>query len=96
MFSGIATGGGQGGQSATPDSKKLAKKREKVPPLTAKNWPKRGRKSHQKTGKRGKKSRKKEKNRKDSFTLLLLTDRAGYTTADIVIIFYCKNVDSPQ
>ena len=30
MDSGVATGGGHGGQSATPDSEKFAKKREKI------------------------------------------------------------------
>ena len=50
-----------GGQSATPDSEKIAKKREK-------------------SGKKRKNWEEKNKNREGSFTLPLLTDKAGYTT----------------
>ena len=53
--------GGKGGQSATPDSEKIAKNRKK-------------------SGKIPEKSGKKRENRKVSFTLSLLTDRAGYAT----------------
>ena len=54
----------QGGQSATPDSEKFAKNREKLG----------------KIGKTEEKSGRKGKNREGSFTLPLLTDRAGYAT----------------
>ena len=47
----------------------------RVPPLTAKNLPKIG-----KIGKKEEKLGRKGKNRKGSFTLPLLTDRAGYAT----------------
>ena len=53
-----------GGQSATPDSKKIAKKEEK-----------RG-KNQEKLGRKG-------KNQEGSFTLPLLTERAGYATANL-------------
>ena len=59
---------GQGGQSATPNSEKFAKKsgkREKI----RKN---RGKKEE--SGRKG-------KNQEGSFTLPLLTDRAGYATS---------------
>ena len=51
----------------------------RVPSLTAKNLPKIGKRKSGKSGKIG----KKKKNRKDSFTLPLLTDRAGYATDGI-------------
>ena len=64
-----------------------------MPPLTAKKFPKIGKnqekigKKEEKSGKIRKKSGKKEeksgrkgKNREDSFTLPLLTERAGYAT----------------
>ena len=60
-----------GGQSATPDSKKIAK-----------NWEKEG-KNQEKLGKKEEKSGRKGKNREGSFTLPLLTDRAGYATVEI-------------
>ena len=56
--------GGQGGQSAIPDSEKFAKNREKSG----------------KIGKKEGKSGRKGKNQEGSFTLPLLTDRAGYAT----------------
>ena len=56
--------GGKGGQSATPDRAKIAKNQEKI----RKNWGK-----EEKLGKKG-------KNQEISFTLSLLTDRAGYAT----------------
>ena len=59
-------GGGQGGQSATPDSEKFAKNREKE----GKSW---------KIGKKEEESGRKGKNREGYFTLPLLTDRAGYS-----------------
>ena len=71
--SGIATGGGGGGggvrgvsrgKSATPDSEKFAKNQEKQ----GENWEK-----EEKLGRKG-------KNWKGSFTLPLLTDRAGYAS----------------
>ena len=65
--SGVATGW-QGGHSATPDSEKIAKNREK----SGKNQEK-IRKKEEKLGRKG-------KNREVSFTLPLLTDRAGYAT----------------
>ena len=58
--------GGQGGPSATPDSEKFAKNREKEG-------------NHEKSGKKEEESGRKGKNREDSFTLPLLTDRAGYS-----------------
>ena len=63
--------GGKGGQSATPDSKKIAKNQEK----SGKNGKNSGeiRKKEEKLGRKG-------KNQKISFTLPLLTDRAGYAT----------------
>ena len=69
---------GQGGQSA---------------PLTAKNLQKIGKKRGKirKTGKKRKKNRRKEANREGSFTLPLLTDRAGYATASSE-----KNVQAPS
>ena len=63
-----------------------------MPPLTAKNLPKIGkkrgkiRKNREERGKIGEKEEKsgrKGKNREGSFTLPLLTDRAGYATASI-------------
>ena len=56
-----------GGQSATPDSEKIAKNREKE----GKNLEKSRKK--EKSGRKGKKQ-------EGSFTLPLLTDRAGYAT----------------
>ena len=53
----------------------------RVPSLTAKKLPKRGKK----LGKWGKKSGRKGKNREGSFTLPLLTDRAGFATGVNVI-----------
>ena len=52
---------GHGGQSATPDSKKIAK-----------NW--------KKEGGNQEKSERQGQNWEGSFTLPLLTDRAGYAT----------------
>ena len=63
--SGVDTGGGSRGQSATPDSEKFCQKSGKRGKNQEKIGKKRGR-----IGKRG-------KNRKGSFTLPLLTDRAG-------------------
>ena len=62
----------------------------RVPPLTAKNLPKIGKK-RKKSGKKGKKSGRKGKNPEGSFTLPLLTDRAGYTTAWLHTQFYSLN-----
>ena len=61
LSSGVATGG-QGGQSAIPDSEKFAK-----------NWGKEGkiRKKEEKSGRKG-------KDREGSFTSPLQTDRADY------------------
>ena len=85
-YSSVASGMGAGGQS-TPDSKKkkksgkrenIGKKREKI------------RKKREKSGKEGKnqekeeKSGRKGKNLEDSFTLPLLTERAGYATVEIL------------
>ena len=54
----------------------------RVPPLTAKKWPKTGKKreNQEKSGKNQEKSGRKDKNREVSLTLPLLTDRAGYAT----------------
>ena len=60
--------GWQGGQSATPDRKKLSK--------IGKNREK----NEEKSGKNQEKSGKKRKNLEFSFTLPLLTVRAGYAT----------------
>ena len=62
--SGVATGGGQGGS---------------LPPLTAKNLLKIRKKSG-KIGEKEEKSGRKGRNQEGSFTLPLLTDRAGYAT----------------
>ena len=51
----------------------------RVPPLTAKKLPKVGKK-REKIGEKEEKSGRKGKNREGSFTLPLLTDRAGYAT----------------
>ena len=54
-----------------------------MPPLTAKNLPKIGKKRGNKSGKIGGKEEEsgtEGKNRKGSFTLPLLTDSAGYAT----------------
>ena len=59
---------GAGGQSATPDSEK-----------NANNW--RGKKPG-KIGEKEEKSGRKGKNREGSFTLPILTDRAGYATVE--------------
>ena len=50
-----------------------------MPPLTVKKLPKIGKKSG-KIGGKEEKSGRKDKNREGSFTLPLLTDRAGYAT----------------
>ena len=68
LVSGVAIGGVKAGQSATPDSEKLAKNRGK----------KRGKSG--KIGKKEVKSGRKAKIGKVFFTLPLLTDRAGYAT----------------
>ena len=60
---------GARGQSATPDSEKIAKNREKSGKIQEKSGKKRGT-----IGK------KMQTNREVSFTLPLLTDRAGYAT----------------
>ena len=73
--SGVATGGGAWGQSATPDSKKIDKNREKKRGKIRKNWEKRG-----KIGKKRQKSGR-------FFHFALLTDRAGYATDAKCIIF---------
>ena len=52
-----------------------------MPPLTAKNLPKIGKKK-EKIRKKEEKSGRKGKNREGSFTLHLLTDRAGYATVE--------------
>ena len=57
----------------------------RVPPLTAKNLPKIGKKRG-KIGNKEEKSGRKGKNREGSFTLPLLTDRAGYATGYKCII----------
>ena len=56
-------------------------KRDRVPPLTARNLPTIGKK-RKKSGKIGKNEEGsgKGKNRDGSFTLILVTDRAGYAT----------------
>ena len=64
FLSGLATRGGKGRQSATPDSEKIAKNQEKEGKI---------RKKEGKSGRKG-------KIRESSFTLPLLTDRAGYAT----------------
>ena len=63
---GVATGVSRG-QNATPDSENFAKNREKEG------------ENQEKSGKKDKLGRK-GKNREVSFTLPLLTDRAGYAT----------------
>ena len=55
----------------------------RVPPLTAKKLLK-IRENQEKSGKTHEKSGRKGKNREISFTLPLLTDRAGYATALII------------
>ena len=69
---------GKGGQSATPDSKKL--------PKIGKNQEKTGQigKIRKKEGKSGRKG----KNQEDSFTLPLLIERAGYTTVKEYHYYY--------
>ena len=67
IISGVNTGGGSRGQSAPPWQQK-----------TANNLEKEG-ENQKKNGKRGKKLGKK-KNQEDSFTLPLLTGRAGHAT----------------
>ena len=66
LYSGVATGGSRG----------------RVPPLTAKNLPKiwKKREKIRKNREREEESGRKGKNREGSFTLPLLTDRAGYDT----------------
>ena len=59
----------QWGQSATPDSENFAKNREKEGKI---------RKKEEKSGRKG-------KNREGSFTLPLLTERAGYATVVIIV-----------
>ena len=59
----------------------------RVPPLTAKNCQKSGRR-----GRNSRKSGKKGKNREGSFTLPLLKDRAGYATAQS----YCCHIIKRQ
>ena len=56
-----------------------------MPPLTAKNLPKIGKKRG-KIGKKEEKSGRKGKNRDSSFTLPLLTDRAGYATGTVKLL----------
>ena len=68
IYSGVVTGGGQGGHSATPNSKKFAKNREKEGKI-------------RKIGKKEEESGRKGKNREGSFTFPLLTDTAGYATS---------------
>ena len=64
--------GWQGGEAeSTPDSEKIAKNREKLGKI---------RKNQEKIRKKEEKLRRKSKNREVSFTLPLLTDRAGYPT----------------
>ena len=55
-------------------------KEGRVLPLTLKNLPNIGKK-RKKLGKRGKNRGEKDKYQEASFTFLLLTNRAGYTTA---------------
>ena len=78
--SGVATGV-QGGQSA---------------PLTAKNLPKirRKRKKSGEIGKKEEKSGRKGKNREGSFTLPLLTDRAGNRVIQISRLFKIRGLIS--
>ena len=71
--SGVATGG-QGGQSATPDSEKFAKNQEKEG------------KNQEKSEKRGRIGKKRQQSRECSFTLPLLTDRAGYASSYLTMI----------
>ena len=66
LYSGVATGGSRG-QSATPDSEKFAKNLEKEG------------KNPEKSGTRVRIGKKRQ-NWEGSFTLPLLTDRAGYAT----------------
>ena len=61
----------------------LGVKGDRVPPLTAKNLPKTGKKREKMRKNRKKEEKiggKKLENQEGSFTLPLLTDRAGYTT----------------
>ena len=60
-----------------------------MPPLTAKKFPKIGKnqgKFRKKSGKKEEKSGRKGKNREVSFTLPLLTTRAGYATVDVISV----------
>ena len=68
--SGVATGGARG-QSATPDREKSGKNRGKEGEI------RKNREKEEKSGRKG-------KNREGSFTLPLLTDRAGYATGSSV------------
>ena len=81
ILSGVATRLARGGQSATPDSEKL----QKI-----------GKKS-EKIGKKVEKSGRKDKNREGSFTLPLLTDRAGYATGYTLVtgesIYVCEVIE---
>ena len=65
---------GKGGQSAPLDSEKIVKNREKI-------GKKRGKIRKKREKKRGKSRKGGLKNREGSFTLPLLTNRAGYATA---------------
>ena len=63
-----------------------------MPPLTEKNCQKSGKKgkNQEKSGKKEEKLGRKGKNREGSFTLPLLTDRAGYATiVYIAFELYC-------
>ena len=58
-----------------------------MPPLSVKNLPK----NQEKEGKNQEKEGRKGKNLEGSFTLPLLTDRAGYATAKKVSLFLYKS-----
>ena len=72
-FSGVVTGVARGGR---------------VPPLMKKKWQKSGKRGKKsgKIGKKEEKSGRKGRNREVSFTLPLLTDRAGYATGMVSYI----------
>ena len=68
IISDVASIGARGGAECHPDREKVAKNQDK----SGKNWEKR-KQNREKSGRKG-------KNRDDSFTLPLLTERAGYAT----------------
>ena len=80
LYSGVASTGASGVQCPL-DSKKIVKKREKLGEIGKKRG-----EIRKKSGKEEKSGRK-GKNREGSFTLPLLTDRAGYATGSSAYSF---------